>query len=71
MGALVLKDGSGRIVGKVGTGFDRSARIAAWKNPKLFLGKLIQVRAYVPSVPGGLIRFPVYNGFADGSIDTV
>lgn len=71
MGAFVLKDRTGRVVGKVGTGFDRATRIDAWKNPKNWIGKLIQVRAYPPSVVGGQIRFPVYNGFADGSIDKV
>jgi hypothetical protein len=71
MGALYLYDASGKMVGKVGTGFDRETRINARKHPEMFDGKLIQVRAYPPSVPGGQIRFPVYNGFADGEIDRV
>jgi hypothetical protein len=71
MGALILADASGRMVGKVGTGFDRDTRINTWKTPELFNEKLIQVKAYPPSVPGGQIRFPVYNGFADGDIDRV
>ena len=71
MGALILADASGRMVGKVGTGFDRDTRINAWKTPELFNEKLIQVKAYPPSVPGGQIRFPVYNGFADGELDRV
>lgn len=71
MGAFILKDATGRIVGKVGTGFDRATRIAAWLHPKKWIGKLIQVKAYPPSVPGGQVRFPVFNGMADGNIDTV
>jgi hypothetical protein len=71
MGALYLYDASGKMVGKVGTGFDRKTRIDARKNPEMFDGKLIQVKAYPPSVPGGQIRFPVYNGFADGELDRV
>jgi hypothetical protein len=37
----------------------------------MFNEKLIQVKAYPPSVPGGQIRFPVYNGFSDGDLDRV
>ena len=59
------------MVGKVGTGFDRATRIDAWKNPQNWKGKLIQIKAYPPSIPGGQVRFPIYNGFADGDIDTV
>jgi hypothetical protein len=71
MGALLLEDASGRMVGKVGTGFDRAMRIDAWEHPENWKGKLIQVKAYPPSVPGGQIRFPVYNGMADGDLDRV
>lgn len=71
MGALLLEDATGRMVGKVGTGFDRATRIDAWKNPEKWKNRLIQIRAYPPSVPGGQVRFPIYNGYADGEIDTV
>lgn len=69
MGALTVEDGSGKIVGNVGTGFSREDRIRMFKDPSLVLGKLIQVKA-MPSTSRRL-RAPVYNGFADGNIDTV
>lgn len=69
MGALVLADSTGRIVGKVGTGFSREQRIEIWKNPKAWLGKLIQVKAMTPTA--NQIRSARYNGFADGNIDTI
>ena len=69
MGALEVVDATGRMVGKVGTGFLRDERIGAWKDP--WTDRLIQVRAYPPSKPGGQIRFPIYNGDADGELDTV
>lgn len=71
MGAVPVTDASGRFVGMVGTGFDRATRISAWKNPKDWDGRMIQVRAYPPSKPGGQIRFPIYNGSPDGNIDLV
>lgn len=69
MGALVLADATGRIVGKVGTGFTREERIQAWKNKSAWLGKLIQVQAMTPTA--SQIRSARYNGFADGNIDTI
>lgn len=71
MGALLLEDATGRMVGKVGTGFDRATRIEAWKNPHNWQNRRIQIKAYPPSVPGGQVRFPIYNGEADGDLDTV
>lgn len=71
MGALLLEDATRRMVGKVGTGFDRATRIDAWKNPQKWKGRMIQIKAYPPSVPGGQVRFPIYNGDADGEIDTI
>jgi hypothetical protein len=71
MGAAILVDATGRVVGKVGSGFDRKTRIEAWHAPELWNDKLIQVRAYPPSIPGGQIRFPVYNGEGDSELDTV
>lgn len=68
-GALVLQDGSGREVCQVGTGLTRELREDIWKNPSKYMNKLIQIRA-MPSTARRL-RHPVYNGFADGDIDTV
>lgn len=69
MGALILEDGSSKIVGKVGTGFTRKEREEFWKTPSKVLGKLIQVKAMPPTAR--LLRAPVYNGFSDGNIDTI
>jgi len=71
MGAFYLEDATGRMVGKVGTGFLRATRIDAWHHPENWIGQMIQVKAYPPSVPGGQIRFPIYNGFSDGNLDTI
>ena len=68
-GALILKDASGKEVCQVGTGLTRETRIDIWKNPKKWIGKLIQIRA-MPSTARRL-RHPVYNGFADGELDLV
>lgn len=69
MGALIVVDGSGRIVANVGTGFSREDRIEIWKNRKDWEGKLIQVKA-MPSTSKRL-RSPVYNGLADGNMDFI
>lgn len=69
MGALVLADATGRIVCKVGTGFTRAQRIDAWKNKDKWMDKLVQIKA-LPSTASRL-RTPVYNGDADGDLDTV
>lgn len=69
MGALLLKDASGRIVGKVGTGFSREDRIQMWKNKALMPETRIQVKAMPPTA--SKLRAPVYNGYADGELDTV
>lgn len=69
-GALILADGSGRIVGKVGTGFDRNERRDIWDNfDKNWRGKIIQVKAF--SNNKGNIRHPTYNGEADGDPDVL
>lgn len=73
-GALVLEDATGREVGQTGTGFDRNTRIDIFNNPKNWLGKLIQVKAQPTTkkdAESGRLRVPVYNGEADGEIDTV
>lgn len=69
-GALELEDASGNGVGKVGTGFDRATRIDIHENPNAWLNKIIQVKAMKPTVNKKL-RQPVYNGDADGDLDTV
>jgi hypothetical protein len=69
-GALQLEDASGNDVGKVGTGFDRATRIDIHENPNAWLNKIIQVKAMKPTASKKL-RQPVYNGDADGDVDTV
>lgn len=68
-GALLLEDATGREVGKVGTGFDRATRIDIHENPNAWLKKIIQVEAMKPTA--SKLRQPVYNGDADGELDTV
>src|SRR5438128_2322227 len=68
-GALLLEDATGREVGKVGTGFDRKTREDIFKHPNAWINKLIQVKAMKPT--GTKLRQPVYNGDADGELDTV
>lgn len=69
MGGLHVTDGLGREVATVGTGFSRAEREHAWQKPEQWLGKLIQVKA-MPSTARRL-RAPIYNGEADGEIDTL
>lgn len=68
-GALMLSDATGREVGKVGTGFDRRTREDIFEHPNAWINKLIQVEAMKPT--GTKLRQPVYNGDADGELDTV
>jgi hypothetical protein len=71
-GAFQLQDGAGRHVGDVGTGLSKELREKSWKNKKSWLGRLVQVRAMPPldSIHRKL-RHPVFNGEADGEIDTI
>ena len=70
MGAMELIDGSGKMVGKVGTGFSREQRIEIWKNKDAWSGKkLVQVKAMDPTAHK--LRSARYNGVADGNIDTL
>jgi len=73
MGALKLADATGRYVGKVGTGFTREDRIEMWKNrnnkARTVIGELKQVKAMSPQASA--LRSAVYNGDADGDLDTV
>jgi hypothetical protein len=68
-GAFLVEDATGKEVAAVGTGLDRETRIQSWQNKDAWIGKLIQVK-YLDSV-GTRLRHPVYNGEADGEIDSV
>ncbi len=69
MGAFLLEDATGRMVGKVGTGFSRELRLEIWNNQSKWLGSLIQVIAMEPTA--SQVRSARYNGLADGDLDTV
>jgi hypothetical protein len=69
MGAVAVIDASGRQVARVGSGFSRNERIDAWKNPKSWIGRLIQVETM--GLAHKMLRMPIYNGDADGDIDLV
>lgn len=71
MGKLECTDATGRVVCYVGTGFSKALREEIWKNPKAWIGKLIQVKTMGLSIVGGRLRAPVFNGDADGDIDKV
>lgn len=68
MGAVTLIDRLGREVGQVGSGFTKAEREEAWKNPKSWTDRLIQVK-HMGLGNGGKLRHPVYNGDADGQHD--
>ena len=68
-GALVMADATGRVVGNVGTGFTREQRRQIWLNKDLWMNSIKQVKAYPPTADK--LRSPVYNGDADGYLDTV
>ena len=70
-GAVEVEDATGRVVANVGTGLDRETRLDIWKNPQKWMHELIQVETMGLAKPGGRLRMPVYNGIADGAIDTV
>lgn len=69
MGAVEVIDATGRVVGKVGSGFSHKDREDAWNNPGNWVGKLIQVETM--GLASKALRMPIYNGDADGEIDTV
>lgn len=69
MGAVDVADATGKIVGRVGTGFSRNERIDAWNNPKNWMNRIIQVKTMGFAV--NALRMPVYNGDADGSLDSI
>lgn len=68
-GALILADRTGRVVGNVGTGFTKELRNQIWRNKPSWLNSLVQVIAMDPTA--NKLRSSVYNGLADGEIDTV
>lgn len=68
-GALIVIDGAGREVANVGTGLSHALRKEIWRNPKAWINRLIQVKGYPTTAHR--IRSPVYNGDADGTIDTI
>lgn len=70
-GALGVIDRAGREVALVGTGFTRAEREDIWKNPKNWIGKLIQVKTLGTVKAVGRLRAPVYNGDADGELDLI
>lgn len=69
MGAVGVVDATGREVAAVGSGWSKAEREAFWKDPSLILGELIQVKSR--GIATNRLRGPVYNGIADGQIDTV
>lgn len=69
MGSVDVVDASGRIVGRVGSGFSKLQREDAWKNPKNWVGEVIQVESM--GIAKDKLRSPVYNGHADGAVDFV
>ena len=68
-GSLLLKDRSGRDVGKVGTGFSRDLRREIWSYPKEWIGRVIQVQTM--GLAARKLRMPIFNGDADGEVDLV
>lgn len=69
MGSLEVSDRSGRVVGNVGTGFNREFRKWAWMYKKEILNTLIQVKTM--GLAANKLRMPVYNGDADGELECV
>lgn len=69
-GAVIVEDATGREVGKVGTGFTHEERRDIWNNYDTnWHHKVIQVKAFQSNK--GNLRHPVYNGEADGDVDTL
>lgn len=62
-----LPDGK-KVHAKVGSGYSKDERIEFWKNPKLYIGKAMEVQGFELTTndtdPGIYsIRFPVFKGF--------
>lgn len=60
MGALLLKDKTGRIVGKVGTGFTDEQRRSIMRNANRYIGSLVKVSSRPPLA--GQLREPSFLG---------
>ena len=73
MGALILADATGKIVGKMGTGFTRDMRIDMWTHKSRVMNSLIQGKTFGQGGVdrSGKLRVLVYNGAADGECDTI
>lgn len=69
MGAVGVVDATGREVAAVGSGWTKKEREEYWKDPSLILGELIQVKSR--GIAANRLRGPVYNGIADGELDTI
>lgn len=69
MGSLILADKSGRVVANCGTGFTPAMRKEIWENRPEWLGRLVQVKTM--GLARQRLRMPVYNGEADGELDSV
>lgn len=54
VGALLVSDRSGRVVGKVGSGLTDEDRIEIYANPQKYLGKVVEVRATEVTKDGNL-----------------
>jgi len=61
IGAIVLTDGNGNEVGKVGTGMSDALRRDMYRNPKKYIGQLVKVQSDKPLV--GKLRGPSFKGF--------
>lgn len=54
VGAILLSDKSGRIVGKVGSGISDEEREAMSSNPDAFIGRVVEVKAFSITPSGNL-----------------
>lgn len=54
IGAILLADKSGRIVGKVGSGISDEERAAMASDPESFLGRVVEVKAFSVTPSGNL-----------------
>jgi hypothetical protein len=71
-GAFQLGDATDRHVGDVGVGFTREMRQSSWATfEKKWRNRAIQVKAMPPVRPGMKIKMAIFNGDADGDIDTI
>lgn len=71
MGALELMDATGRVVCKVGSGFEKPERAEIWQQREEWPGKIVQVESRGVHNVGGRLINPIYNGIGDGEIDTI